>query len=96
MSFRLAGPVLGALLVACGDAKVKKEDVEKISMGELAKQTGKPSPAITCPRALEAKVGATMTCAVPFEGKTHDVNVVVTTVDGGSVHFDIEIADEPR
>ena len=83
-------------LTACGDAEVKKDDVEKIAMEQLTKQVGKPSPQITCPSALKAKVGTTMTCAIPLDGTVHDVNLKVTNVDNGTAHFDIEVADKAR
>lgn len=92
----LAAAAITTMLVGCGDQEVKKEDVEKIAMEQLTKNVGKPSPQITCPSSLKAKVGTTMTCAIPLDGKVHDVNVKVTSVEGGSAHFDIEVADKSR
>lgn len=94
LSSLLAASLLA--LTACGEAEVKKEDVEKIAMAELTTKVGKPSPQITCPSGLKAKVGTTLTCGMPIDGKVHDVNLKVTNVDNGTAHFDIEVADKAR
>ena len=83
-------------LVACGDPEVKKEDVEKITMDQLTAQAGKPSPQVTCPSGLKAKVGTTMVCTMPIDGKTYDVNIKVTSVEGSTAKFDIAVADKPH
>jgi len=47
-------------------------------------------------RRLEAKVGAAITCSMVIDGKTYDVAVNVTSIDGTSAKFDVAVADRPR
>lgn len=84
------------LAVGCGVSEVPKEAVEKNAMQMLSQSVGKPSPPITCPSGLKAQVGATLTCAMDIDGKTHDVLVAVTKIDGTTANFDINVADKPR
>ena len=90
----LAGSML--LLAGCGDAEVPKEEVEKSAMKSLSAAVGKESPPITCPGGLKAKVGTKLTCAIDIDGKTHDVTVSVTGVEGKSANFDVAVSDKPR
>lgn len=83
-------------LVGCGEPEVAKGDVEKAAMKTLSATVGKESPPITCPGALKAKVGASVTCAIDLDGKTHDVKVNVTSIEGTSANFNVEVADKPR
>ena len=83
-------------LVGCGGNEVKKEDVEKIAMDQLSANAGKPSPPITCPGNLKATVGTTLVCSMPIDGKTYDVNIKVTSVEGSTAKFDIAVGDKPR
>jgi hypothetical protein len=85
-----------ALLAGCGDAEVPKGDVEKSAMKMLSASVGKEAPPVTCPGNLKAKVGATLTCAMVIDGKTHDVNVHVTSLEGTTANFNVEVADKPR
>jgi hypothetical protein len=91
---------LGALcllsLTACGAKEVPKEEVEKQAMAVLTKTVGKEAPQITCPGNLKAEVGTVMVCGMPLEGKTYDVNIKVTEVEGGNAKFDVAVADKPR
>ena len=85
-----------ALLNGCGENVVPKADVEQNAMKQLTATVGKPSPPITCPSDLNAKVGEKLTCAITLDGKVHDVAVGVTAVDGKDVKYDIEVASKPR
>lgn len=87
---------LGLALAGCGEKTVSKAEVEKTAMKQLSEVVGQESPPITCPGDLKAEVGATLTCAMDINGATHDVNVVVTAVDGGKVNYDVEVAEQPR
>ncbi len=78
-------------LVACGEAEVQKTDIESIAMKQLTASVGKECPQITCPSNLKAKVGETMTCTMPVDGKPHDVAIKVTSVEGSTAKFDIEV-----
>jgi hypothetical protein len=88
--------VTAALVVACGDAEVPKADVEQQAMKTLSATVGKESPPITCPGNLKAKVGTTMTCSISLDGKTHDVTITVTGIEGTNAKFNVEVASNPR
>jgi hypothetical protein len=88
--------VAAATLAGCGEQEVPKASVEQAAMKTLSATVGKESPPITCPSGLKAKVGATLTCAMDIDGKTHDVKVAVTSLEGSSANFSVEVADKPR
>jgi hypothetical protein len=90
--------VLGAgLLVAgCGEAEVAKADVEKSAMDILTKKVGQPCPQITCPSGLKAKAGQKLTCGIALDGKTHDVTITATAVEGTNVSYEVSVNDTPR
>ena len=90
----LAGATM--LLAGCGDPEVAKADLEKNSAHFLSEKVGKESPPITCPSGLKAKVGAAITCSMVIDGKTYDVAVNITSVDGTNAKFDVAVADKPR
>lgn len=90
----LAGAM--TVLAGCGDPEVAKGDVEKNAATVLSAKVGKESPPITCPSGLKAKVGAAITCSMVIDGKTYDVGVNVTSIDGTNAKFDVAVADKPR
>ena len=65
-------------------------------MASLTASAGMPSPQITCPSDLRAEVGASMVCSIPLSGKTYDVTVTVTSVEGGKAKFSVVVASAPR
>ena len=85
-----------AVLVGCGDPEVAKPDVEKAAMKTLSDKVGRPSPPITCPGPLKAKVGATLVCSMPIDGKDYDVTIAVASLENSSANFTVEVADKPR
>jgi hypothetical protein len=84
------------LLAGCGDAEIAKGDVEQAAMKTLTDKVGKPSPPITCPGSLKAKIGATLTCSMPLDGKDYDVKVAVSSIEGSTAGFSVEVGDKPR
>jgi hypothetical protein len=91
----LAGPVLAG----CGDdGSVSQGDVEQQVAEQLAAQIGSDPPDVSCPGDLDAEVGATMECDLSVEGDSavYPVQLEVTSVEGDTVNFDIQVADEPR
>jgi len=87
---------VSALVVGCSEGEVTKADVEQNAMKQLTANVGKPSPPITCPGNLKAKVGEKLTCSMPIDSKTYDVTVSVTAVSGTDVKYDVEVASAPR
>jgi len=93
-----------ALLGGCkvsvhvGNHEVSKADVETEVAKDLAAKVSQPEPKVTCPSGLPAKVGASIDCDLVAQGDTnvYAVHVVVDTVNGGKVHFNATVADQPK
>jgi Domain of unknown function (DUF4333) len=85
------------LLIGCGEKTFSKADVETGSMEALTKKVGQPSPQITCPNDMKAKVGEKMICSMPINAKTYDVTITVTSVGDNNIgNYDVEVASAPR
>jgi hypothetical protein len=95
----LAALGLGACSVngVDGPDEVSKAQVQRESAEQLAKEVDQPVPDVTCPHGLRAKEGATVDCVLVAQGETdrYAVHIVVDSVDGDDVHFDIKVADAP-
>jgi hypothetical protein len=83
--------------ISVGKNEVKKSDVEAQVAAELAAKVKQPTPKVTCPGGLRAKVGASIDCQLVAQGDTasYPVHVVVDTVTNGKVHFTATVGDQP-
>lgn len=98
----LVGPCVLAVALsgtACsfsvGSNTVSKSDVESQISQKMTDAAGKKPESVTCPGDLSAKVGATLDCQMTVKNKPFNVNVTVTSVDGGNVKFDmVETVDK--
>lgn len=84
--------VAGATLAGCSSA-VAAADVEDQISGQYEKQIGTPPDDVSCPEDLPAEKGAEMTCQLTDPDGEYDVKVTVTSVEGGTANFDIEVLD---
>ena len=50
---------------------------------------------LTCPGNLQGKVGTTMTCTLERNGKTYDVVVTVTSVEGLRINYSVNTPSAP-
>ena len=48
---------------------------------------------LTCPGNLQGKVGTTMTCTLKSDGKTYDVVIKVTSVDGLRINYSVNTTE---
>lgn len=88
-----------ALLTGChasasiGGNSISKSDIEQKAATQLAAQAGQPTPTVTCPNDLNAKVGATETCILTPKGSTDkdDVVVKVASVSGSTYHLTFDV-----
>ena len=89
-------PVL-VLAAACGTATVDKGDVASAAEDSLEQQVGQ-RPDVSCPKDLEAEVGATTRCTLTAEGLdgTYGVTVTVTEVEDDQASFDVQVDSEPQ
>ena len=88
--------ISASLLAGCSEGEVAKGDIEQGAMKQLSASVGKPSPQITCPSGLAAKVGTKLVCSMPIDDKQHDVTITVNEVDGTNVKYGVEVGDKPR
>lgn len=84
--------VASATLAGCSSA-VAQADVEDQISQQFEKQVGEAPEDVSCPEDLTAEKGEEMTCQVTAEGTEFDVLVTVTSVEGDTANFDIEVVD---
>jgi hypothetical protein len=60
---------------------------------QLAAEAQQPTPAVSCPGGLAAKVGATVDCTLTPKGSTiiFPVHVTVTSIKNGTAHFSAQV-----
>jgi hypothetical protein len=89
-------PVL-VLVAGCGSGTVSKGDVAKAAEDSLEQQVGQ-RPDVSCPKDLDAKVGATARCTLTADGLdgTYGVTVTVTKVEDDQARFDVQVDSEPQ
>jgi len=75
---------------------VDKNQVASVVTDELTQQVGSKPDSVTCPDNLKGVEGATLRCQLTDNGKNYGVNVTVTSVDAGDVHFDFKVDDHPE
>lgn len=84
--------VAAATLAGCSSA-VAQADVEDQISQRFEEQVGEPPEDVACPEDLDAEKGAEMTCTITADGTDYDVKVSVTSVEGDTANFDIEVVD---
>jgi hypothetical protein len=90
-------PALAFGLAACGTATLSADDVAKGAADGLERQVGQ-RPDITCPDDVEAKVGRKTRCTLTAEGLEgeYGVTVTITSVEGDTANFDVEVDSQPQ
>jgi len=90
-------PVLAGALAACGTTTLSAATVASGAEDALQKKVG-TRPDITCPKDLDATVGATTRCTlrVGKDPTTYGVTVVVTSVTDGNATFDVRVDRTPQ
>jgi hypothetical protein len=92
-----AVPLLLLGLSACGAGSLAAEDVATGAEDALEEQVG-ARPDISCPDDIDAKVGAETRCTLTAGGDPteYGVTVTVTSDEGDSATFDVEVDEEPQ
>ncbi|WP_067853699.1 DUF4333 domain-containing protein [Nocardia shimofusensis] len=96
---RLAGLIALACLTAAGCSvnigsstpTVEETDLERSVTQTLADQVGQEPENVDCPDDLKGEVGAVMECSLTADGVTRTMTVTVTSVEGDTVNYDIEV-----
>jgi len=83
-------PVVLVAAACSSSSAVRQADVEtKVTAAIEQAGVAAGSFTVACPGDLTGTVGNTMTCNVTKDGTTSQVLLTVTSVDGGTVDFDI-------
>jgi hypothetical protein len=86
-----AGAMAGA--VACsgstGTSQLSKSDVANRIAAKMTDPAGNKPDSVTCPADLPEKVGAQLNCEMKVKNQKFNVNVAVTSVNGGNTELDI-------
>lgn len=83
--------IAGACSCSVGSSShaVSKSDVASQISAKMTDPAGLKPESVACPNDLPAKVGAQLDCTMKSNGKSYDVNVTVTSVNGSDVKFDM-------
>ena len=92
----LAVPFLAAGLAACGSSALAADDVAEGAEAALEAEVG-ARPNVSCPEDLAAEVGAETRCTLSVTGddQEYGVTVTVTSVEGDTANFDVQVDEEP-
>ncbi|WP_371821249.1 DUF4333 domain-containing protein [Blastococcus sp. PRF04-17] len=92
----LVAPLLLLGLAGCGSGTVAAEEAAEKAEDALEEQIG-TRPEISCPDDLDAEVGAETRCTLTAGGDPteYGVTITVTSVEGQTVNFDVEVDEEP-
>ncbi len=80
--------------IACGTAVVDKGDVAA-SVASILQEQGIPVQNSTCPDDLQAVAGESLRCEFTAGGQPVDAVVTVTSVEGGTAHYDVRTEARP-
>jgi hypothetical protein len=92
----LAAPLLALGLAGCGAGTLEASTIEEGVADSLEEQVG-VRPEISCPEDIPAEEGAETECTLTAGGDPaeYPVSVRVTSVEGDTANFDIEVGDTP-
>lgn len=84
----LGGAAAGLLLLA--GCSVDSAEVEDEIKSQLEAQLGIEDADVSCDEDIAAEEGETFNCSVTVDGETLEFEGVITSVDGGTVNFEVE------
>jgi Domain of unknown function (DUF4333) len=92
----LAVPALMVALSSCGGQALTAGVVETGAEDALEREVG-VRPDVSCPDDLPAEVGAELRCTLTADGDDarYGVTVTVSSVEGETANFDVEVDPEP-
>ncbi|WP_326569300.1 DUF4333 domain-containing protein [Amycolatopsis rhabdoformis] len=88
-----------ALLAGCSahvevTRRVAKADLERGISDALEKSVGRRPDTITCPGAIDAKVGQQMRCQLVDGTIKAGLTATIDTVNGSNVHYSVKVDDQ--
>jgi hypothetical protein len=99
----IAAASCAAFLAGCsasitiGHPQVSVATLDHNVAQQLAAIKHQPVPNVSCPKPLDAVVGAKVQCVLTAQGSTtrYAVSVVVNSVSNGTAHFTATVANQP-
>lgn len=79
-------------LSACGQS-VSSDEVEEQISTQWESQMGQSPDEVDCTDDLPAEEGESITCVLTTEGESVDLTATVSSVEGDTVNFDIDVSD---
>jgi hypothetical protein len=92
----VAGAYFLTVLSKPGPKSVSKSDIESQISQKMTDPAGNKPESVSCPDDLKATVGAKLDCNMKVKGQTYDVNVTVTSIEGSTAKFDMELAVDKK
>ena len=91
-----AAPLIVLGMASCGAGTLSASTIEEGAEDALEEQVGF-RPDVTCPEEIPAEVGAETECTLTAgeDPAEYPVSVRVSSVDGDTANFDIEVGDAP-
>lgn len=91
----LAVPAMVLGSAGCGANAVTADDVEMQISDQLEEQVGQQPDDVSCPDDLPAEEGESIRCELTAGEDTLGVTATVTSVEGDTVNFDIQVDEVP-
>ena len=91
-----AATALALVAAGCGSNTLSKSTVEEGAKDALAKVVGREPESISCPKDLDAKVGASERCTLTDHGTRLGMTVRVTRVHDDKANFDVVVDKTPQ
>ncbi len=90
-------PALLMCTAGCADSPktVTKDEVANQIKEKKWDRSGDSPESVSCPHDLEPTVGAKVVCEMTVNGRTYDVAVTVTSIEGNNAALDM-VQQEPR
>ena len=91
-----AGAYFFTVLSKPGPKSVSKSDIESQISQKMTDPAGNKPESVSCPDDLKPTVGAKLDCNMKVKGQIYAVNVTVTSIEGSTAKFDMELAVDKK
>jgi hypothetical protein len=88
-----AAVAIAFLAGACSGSTMTESEAEAQIKAALENDDGLTIDEVDCPDDISAEVDETMTCEVTAEGETAKVKMTITSVEGDTAKFDVEVVE---
>jgi hypothetical protein len=85
--------VIAFMAAGCSGSTMTESEAETQIEAALENDNGLTIDEVDCPDDITAEVDETMTCEVTAEGETAKVKMTITSVEGDTAKFDVEVVE---